>query len=201
MTLAWKDLIGHIKTKPEQPHVSRNSPEWKATDLKALAVLVKLLSPTYQSMIREWKPHWKHGRPLYILHKTESPQLRRELTELSMESGGIIMDHLLKFDELYLKLAAADDAVPDARNRPSDYDQVVRIIEATANIALLGAKEMLRREYETIQRREKKEHALEAINEHQRGRQPRKKGSQPHHEGTKNHGGGELFNGKRRGYF
>ena len=49
---ARKDLLDHVMVKPESA-VLREIPEWKVADMKALAVLVKLLSPTYKCMVRE----------------------------------------------------------------------------------------------------------------------------------------------------
>ena len=66
------------------------------------------------------------------------------------------MCHLLKFDELCLKLRAAGDSMDDDEqlvlllgSLSSEYDDMVRIIEAHSNVTLLDAKEMLRREYDT----------------------------------------------------
>uniref|UniRef100_A0AAV1USC1 Uncharacterized protein n=1 Tax=Peronospora matthiolae TaxID=2874970 RepID=A0AAV1USC1_9STRA len=73
------------------------------------------------------------------------------------------MDHLLKFDELCLKLRAAGDSMDDDEklvlllgSLSSEIDDMVRIIEAHSNVTLLDAKEMLRREYDTLQKRDKK---------------------------------------------
>ncbi|GMF39254.1 unnamed protein product [Phytophthora fragariaefolia] len=52
MTLARKDLLNHIVLKSEEAE-RRSTVAWEAAGLKALAVLVKLLGPTYQSMVRE----------------------------------------------------------------------------------------------------------------------------------------------------
>ena len=54
MNLARKDLLDHVKIKPE-PAVLRENPGWKVADMKSLAVLVKLLSPTYQCMARKYE--------------------------------------------------------------------------------------------------------------------------------------------------
>ncbi|KAJ0392282.1 hypothetical protein P43SY_006190 [Pythium insidiosum] len=108
MALARKDLLHHIELKPEDA-MHRNSSEWKSADMKALAVLSKLLSPTYQSMIRE-----------------------------------------------------ATSALEAWETLPADYDAMVRIIENRDTIGLLEAKEMLRREFECLQKREKKEEAFKA---------------------------------------
>ena len=47
-------------------------------------------------------------------------------------------------------------------NLSSEYDDMVRIIEAHSKVTLLDAKEMLRREYDTLRRRDKKKTAFKA---------------------------------------
>ena len=96
-------------------------------------------------------------------------QLRKQLHEFVMETGTSLMDHLLKFDELCLKLRAAGDNMDDDEklvlllgSLSSEYDDILRIIEAHSNVTLLDAKEMLRREYDTLQKRDKKETAFKA---------------------------------------
>jgi hypothetical protein len=83
------------------------------------------------------------------------------------------MDHLMRFDELCLKLAAAGEIIRDDEklvvllgSLPQEYDAMVRIIEATTGATLLSAKEMLRREYETLQKREKKEMAFKVATQY-----------------------------------
>uniref|UniRef100_A0AAV1T9V0 Polyprotein n=1 Tax=Peronospora matthiolae TaxID=2874970 RepID=A0AAV1T9V0_9STRA len=172
MTLARKDLLDHVMVKPESA-VLRKLPEWKVADMKALAVLVKLLSPTYQCMVRECETAleaWEVLQTFFTkknLHKRV--QLRKQLHEFVMETGTSLMDHLLKFDELCLKLRAAGDSMDDDEklvlllgSLSSEYDDMVRIIDAHSNVTLLDAKEMLRREYDTLQKRDKKETAFKA---------------------------------------
>uniref|UniRef100_A0AAV1T3D6 Polyprotein n=1 Tax=Peronospora matthiolae TaxID=2874970 RepID=A0AAV1T3D6_9STRA len=148
MALARKDLLDHDLAKPE-PAVLRENPGWKVADMKTLAVLVKLFSPTYQCMVRECE------------------SVIEELREFVMEIGTNLMDHLLKFDELCLKNRAAGDSMDDneklvllLESLSSEYDDMVRIIEAHSNVTLLDVKEMLRREYDTLQKRDKKETAF-----------------------------------------
>lgn len=52
MALPRKDLLDHIQVKPEGA-MGQPTAEWRAADLKALAMIAKLLSPVYQFMIRE----------------------------------------------------------------------------------------------------------------------------------------------------
>lgn len=86
-----------------------------------------------------------------------------------METGASLMDHLLNLDELCLKLRAAGDSIDDDEqlvlflgSLSSEYDYMVRIIKVHSNVTLLEAKEMLRREYDTLQKRGKKETASKA---------------------------------------
>ncbi|CAI5722170.1 unnamed protein product [Peronospora effusa] len=172
MTLARKDLLDHVLIKPE-PAVLRENPGWKVADMKALAVLVKLLSPTYQCMFRECESAFEAWEVLKTFFAKKNlhnrVQLRKELHEFVMETGASLMDHLLKFDELCLKLGAAGDSMDDDEklvlllgSLSSEYDDMVRIIEVHSNVTLLDAKEMLRREYDTLQKRDKKETAFKA---------------------------------------
>ncbi|POM81574.1 Putative Polyprotein [Phytophthora palmivora] len=172
MDLARKDLLDHILLKPESA-VQRDTPQWKAADMKALAVVVKMLTPTYQSMVRECKrvvEAWEILKAFFVkknLHKRV--QLRQQLRDFSMESGTNLMNHMHKFDELFFKLGAAGDNVDDSEklvvllgSLTPEYDAMVRIIEVHNNVTLLDAKEMLRREYDTLQKREQKESAFKA---------------------------------------
>ena len=130
--------------------------------MKALAVLVKLLSPTYQCMVRECESAIEASEVLKTFFAKKNlynrVQLRKELHEFVMETGTNLMDHLLKFDELCLKLRAAGDSTDDDDEKlvlllgslSSDYDDMVRIIAADSIASLLDAKEMLRREHDTL---------------------------------------------------
>ncbi|CAI5734061.1 unnamed protein product [Peronospora farinosa] len=190
MTLARKDLLDHVLIKPE-PAVLRENPGWKVADMKALAVLVKLLSPTYQCMVRECESAFEAWEVLKTFFAKKNlhnrVQLRKELHEFVMETGASLMDHLLKFDELCLKLGAAGDIMDDDEkivlllgSLSSEYDDMVRIIEAHSNVTLLDAKEMLRREYDTLQKRDKKETAFKA---HAQRNEPRRFQSNRGHRG------------------
>ena len=74
-----------------------------------------------------------------------------------MDTGTSLMDHLMKFDEMCIKLRAAGDSTDDDEklvlllgSLSSDYDDMVRIIAADSIVSLLDAKEMLRREHDTL---------------------------------------------------
>lgn len=53
----------------------------------------------------------------------------------------------------------------------AEYDNMVKIIESKGSVSLLEAKEMLRREYESLQRREKQESAFRAGTSGTKGQQ------------------------------
>ena len=108
-----------------------------------------------------------------------------------METGASLMGHLQKFDELCLKLRAAGDSMDDyeklvllLESLSSDYDDMVRIIEAHSSVTFLDAKEMLRREYDTLQKRDKKETAFKS---HDQRKEPRRfQGNRRHRGQTDN---------------
>ncbi|KAJ0390269.1 hypothetical protein P43SY_011242 [Pythium insidiosum] len=179
MTLARKGVHTHIDSKPEPEQLL--DPKWKAEDIRALALIVKSLSPTFQTMVREASTAWEAWEILRVFFSQQNlhnrVQLRKQLSEFELEEGGNLMDHLLRFDELWRQ-----------------------IIEASNGVTLLSAKEMLRREYETLQRREKKEVALKAAaaalqadgssNKNQQGRKGGKK------QGKKGGNSNGQFRGK-----
>ncbi|GMF31517.1 unnamed protein product [Phytophthora fragariaefolia] len=53
MALARRGLQGHVTAMKPEDAAHRKTEEWKTVDMKALAIVAKMLSPTYQSMIRE----------------------------------------------------------------------------------------------------------------------------------------------------
>ena len=80
------------------------------------------------------------------------------------------MNHLMRFDELSLNLVSVGQTIGDdekfvifLKSLPEEYDMMVRIIEATCGVTLMGAKEMLRREYETLQKCDDKERTSKNI--------------------------------------
>ncbi|GMF15576.1 unnamed protein product [Phytophthora lilii] len=193
-----------LNCKSEQA-VQRDDTKWRVEDMKALAVLVKMLSPTYQSMVRECKTAheaWEMLKNFFSKKNLHNRvQLRKQLHEFSMESGADLMEHMLNFDELCLKLSAAGDNVSEDEKMaillgslPSEYDAMVRIIETQSETTLLDTKEMLRREFETLQKREQKETAFKATA--QRGGR-----GGYHGRGRGRSRGGNRWNGGRRGNF
>ncbi|OWZ00717.1 LOW QUALITY PROTEIN: polyprotein [Phytophthora megakarya] len=155
MMFARKELLDHIVVKPEGVQTS----EWKVADLKALALIAKMLSPNYKSMIRDCQSAaeaWFKLRECFVKRSLHNRvQLRKQLHEFQVASGDNIMDHLMKFDDLCMRLSAVDDEVREDERLTSDYDSMVKIIEARGNTDLHEAKEMLRREYDTVRKREK----------------------------------------------
>lgn len=82
MTIARKGLLDHVHLKPEQA-MQLDTQEWKAKDLKAQALIVKLLSPTYQTMVREAQSALEAWETLRAFHARQNlhnrVQLRKKL--------------------------------------------------------------------------------------------------------------------------
>jgi len=210
MTLARKDLLNHVVLKPEEAAL-RGTAVWEAADLKALAVLVKLLGPTYQSMVREATSAlqaWETLRGFFVNQNLHNRvQLRKRLHEFEMGAGTDLMQHLMEFDELCLRLSAVGDVVAEDErlvillgSLPQEYDSMVKIIEAHGNMTLLEAKEMLRREYETIQKREKQEQAFNTYAREGHGRAGDRQGHGGRHDDRQGRGGRQQqWRGRRSG--
>ncbi|POM68876.1 Polyprotein [Phytophthora palmivora] len=102
MALARKGLQDHIAAMKPEDAVRRNTDKWKSADMKALVVVAKMLSPTYQLMVKE---------PTSALDAWEilrqSPhnrvQLRKQLHEFTLSSGKDLMHHI--FDLMTCVLA------------------------------------------------------------------------------------------------
>ncbi|KAJ0391126.1 hypothetical protein P43SY_011278 [Pythium insidiosum] len=111
MALARNELLDHIAIKPED--AAHATPQWKVADVKALAVLSKLLSPTYQCMIREANSAWEAWTTLREFFVKQSlhnrVQLRKQLHEFTMGPGENFMEHVVRFDELTARLSAIGD--------------------------------------------------------------------------------------------
>ncbi|OWY98450.1 polyprotein [Phytophthora megakarya] len=85
-----------------------------------------------------------------------------------MPVGGNLMNYLLAFDDICLRLAAVEDALAEDEriiillgSLPQEYDGMVKIIEAHGTVSLLETKETLRLEFTTLQKREKEEPAFQ----------------------------------------
>nr|CCA16049.1 putative polyprotein [Albugo laibachii Nc14] len=170
MTLARKDLLDHIMTKPEHAMLQETA-EWKDYDLKNLAILAKLLIPNYQLVV--WAAGtaykaWETLRSFFVKQSLHNRvQLRKQFHEFEMVPGTNLIDHLMSFDELCLRLLAVGDTLNKDEELvillgsvSQEYETMVKIIEDHGNVTLLEAKEMLRWEFETLQKREKKEAAF-----------------------------------------
>ncbi|KAJ0391998.1 hypothetical protein ATCC90586_007925 [Pythium insidiosum] len=171
MALARKGLAGHVEITPEKAVALSGNEMWKTADSKAMGVIAKMLSSPYQAMIRNAKFAVEAWIILQQFHVKRSlhNRLRKQLHELVMNPGDNIMDHLLKFDDVCMRLDAVGDNVKDDEqlvvllgSLPPEYDAIVKIIEARGNVDLYEAKEMLRREYETLQKRERQEAAFKS---------------------------------------
>ena len=142
MTLARKGVIEHVLEKPE---TIKQSSTWKVNDLKALAIIVKLLSPTYQTMVRTAQSAydaWDTLRSFFVQQNLHNKvQLRKKLSKVQLEEGGNLMNHLMQFDELCLKLVAVGETIGDDEklvillgSLPQEYDMMIRIIEAVTSL-------------------------------------------------------------------
>ncbi|DAZ93792.1 TPA: hypothetical protein N0F65_009914 [Lagenidium giganteum] len=92
--------------------MQRETAEWKVADVKALAILSKLLSPMYQTMVREATTAleaWNTFRDFFVQQNIHnSVNLRKELHEFQMDSGGNLIEHFLRLEDLCLRLAAVE---------------------------------------------------------------------------------------------
>lgn len=181
MALARKGLQRHVTaTKPEDAAL-RGTQEWKAADMKALAIVAQMLSLTYQSMIRESESAheaWETLRDFLVKQTLHNRvQMRKELRAFALGPGGDLMTHIVRFDELCSRLTAVGEAIlEDERlvillgSLPQEYDAMVRIIEAHGKMNLLDAKKMLHREFVLLNKCEEKE---QAFNSRERGTRSR----------------------------
>jgi hypothetical protein len=110
--------------------------------------------------------------PVSIFEDNQGPNVhnRIQLRAFKMAKGSNALDHLMKFDEQCLTMGAIGDALNNSEqlvillgSLSDDFDQIVKIIENMGNMDLFQAKEMIRREYDEIQRKEESETALKAF--------------------------------------
>ncbi|KAF4030005.1 gag-polypeptide of LTR copia-type [Phytophthora infestans] len=127
-------------------------------------------------MIRECssaQEAWKTLRDFFVKKNLHNRvMLRKQLHEFQMAPGSDLLDHLLKFDDLCLRLSAVGDDLSDDEklvillgSLSSEYDAMVKIIEAHSSVTLIDAKAMLRREFETLRKRDKQEKAFNAVSQ------------------------------------
>ena len=156
-------MLDHIEMKPEGM-MEQATAEWKTADFKALAIIARMLSPVFQSMIRNAPSTahaWKILREFHVKRSLHNRvQLYQQLHEFVMTSGYNIMEHFLKFDDLCTRLASVGDEISKDENSvvmlgslPPEYDAIVWNIEAREHVDLCEAKEMLRRECDTMIKR------------------------------------------------
>ncbi|DAZ93964.1 TPA: LOW QUALITY PROTEIN: hypothetical protein N0F65_008693, partial [Lagenidium giganteum] len=155
MSLARKDLGAHHASQAR-----RETAEWKVADMKALAILSKLLSPVYQTMVREATTAleaWTMLRAFFVNQNIHSRvKLRKELHEFTMDNGGNLMEHFLRFDDLCLRLATVGERV-------DDRERLVLLLGIWHDGEdLREAKELLKREYDELLQHEKEESAFKA---------------------------------------
>lgn len=173
MKLAKKGLMEHIDATKAPREDDAYASTWKVNDMKAFAIVCTMIIPSLQSMVRNagtTAEAWEILRSFFLRRSIHNRvQMRRQLHEFKMEKGGSVMDHFLKFDELCVSMQAIGDEVSRDEqlvillgSLSDEYDQIVKIIENMGTMDLFLAKEMLRREYDGIARKEKSEIALKA---------------------------------------
>lgn len=106
MTLARKELLDYIPVKSEGM-MEQATAERKTADLKALAIIARMLSPRFQSMIRNASntAHaWNILRDFHVKRSLHHRvQLCKQPHDFVMTPGDyIIMKHFLKFDNFFL---------------------------------------------------------------------------------------------------
>nr|CCA24687.1 putative polyprotein [Albugo laibachii Nc14]CCA26369.1 putative polyprotein [Albugo laibachii Nc14] len=96
-------------------------------------------------------------------------QKKKELHQFKLVKNGDIMHHSQNFDYLCLSMEALGDGISEDEklvillgSLSDEYDQISKIIGDIQGIDILQAKDMLRREFEGLQRREAYEVALRA---------------------------------------
>ncbi|CEG48993.1 polyprotein [Plasmopara halstedii] len=119
-------------------------------------------------------------------------QLSKQLHDFEMPPGENLMDHLMRFEDLFLRRTG--ETVTDDEKQvtllgslPAEYDGMIKIIEAHGSVTLLDAKEMLRREYEAMKKREKQEGAFKAVA--QDARKDRSRNGLEYRGGARDQGG------------
>ncbi|CEG35399.1 polyprotein [Plasmopara halstedii] len=128
---------------------------------------------------RSARKAWETLRTFFVQKNLHNRvQLRNQLHDFEMAPDENLMDHLMRFEDLFLRLTGVGQTVTDDEklvillgSLPAEYDGMIRIIEAHGSVTLLDAKEMLRREYETVKKREKQEKAFEAVAQDAQGSQ------------------------------
>ncbi|CEG48566.1 polyprotein [Plasmopara halstedii] len=145
--------------KPE--NVARHEME----EWKAMVIVARILSPTYQSMIRgagSAYDTWEMLRAFFVkqsLHKRA--QLRKELHVFSLGTGGDLMKYIMTLDDLSSRMTAIGEVAPEDEklvvspgSLSQEYDAIIRIIEAHETVTLLDTKEMLCREFELAKKKQ-----------------------------------------------
>ena len=145
MALARKGVLEHVLEKPD---TLKQSSTWKDDDPKALDIIVKLISPTYHTMVRTAQSVYDASdtlRSFFVQQKFYNKvQLRKQLSKVPLELGGILMNHLMPFNGVCINLVAVGETIGDDEklvillgSLPPEYDMMIRIIEATSGVTLM----------------------------------------------------------------
>ncbi|CAH0493052.1 unnamed protein product, partial [Peronospora farinosa] len=125
---------------------------WKVNDMKAFAIVTKMISTNLQSMVRtatSTAEAWDILKTVFLRQSMHNRvHLRRQLHEFKLAKGGSIMDHFLRFDELCMtmqavgqEISADEQLVIRLGSLTRDFDQIVTIIENVPGMTLFQAKE------------------------------------------------------------
>ncbi|KAF4030611.1 gag-polypeptide of LTR copia-type [Phytophthora infestans] len=212
MALARKDLAEHVEYK-EEDGIDTSSAQWKSADRKALAVIARMLSTQYQTMIRTAstaKEAWETLESFFVKRTMHNRiQLRKKVHEFKMAKNDTILEHLLKFDNLVMAMNAVGEVLSEDEqlvillgSLTEDFDAIVKIIENKGEMNMMEAKEMLLRESEKMKERETGESALRASGQDENQQTPRQQrfGQRGGRGGRGGRGRGRGQNGGR-GFF
>lgn len=173
MALARKNLLGHMLVKSDNA-MKPCTAGWEASHVKALEILVQMLRPNYQAMVRESKTAldaWETLCTFFVQKNLHyRVQLRKQIHGFEMVTGENWMNHLLRFEELCFQLSAVGGTLTENEKLliwldsvPALFDEMIKTIEAHESVTLLDAKEMPCREFETLTKREEQEEPFKSI--------------------------------------
>ncbi|KAK1941373.1 Retrovirus-related Pol polyprotein from transposon TNT 1-94 [Phytophthora citrophthora] len=91
---------------------------------------------------------WETLRTFFVQKNLHNRvQLRKQLYDFEMAPGENLMDHLMQFEDLCLRLTGVGETVTDDEklvillgSLPAEYDGMIKLIEAHGSVTLLDAK-------------------------------------------------------------
>uniref|UniRef100_A0AAV1TC67 CCHC-type domain-containing protein n=1 Tax=Peronospora matthiolae TaxID=2874970 RepID=A0AAV1TC67_9STRA len=173
MNLAKKGSLEHLDAMKAPEEGDTSASTWKVNDMKAFAIVSTMISTNLQSMVRTTETTaeaWDTLKTFFLRQSMHNRvQLQRQLHESKLIKRGSIMGHFLRFDELCMTMQAVGQEILQDEHlvillgsQTDDYDTIVKIIENMPRMTLFHAKEMLRREYDGMEKTEYQEVALKS---------------------------------------